>query len=80
MESVSGAHRSLVVASVEAAAVLTLLSHPLAHRHKALAPCLLLPAPTLKARPIWPASAGPTGWLAEAGRSLRQPEARSGLR
>ena len=46
MESVSGAHRSLVVASVEAVAVLTLLSHPLAHRHKALAPCLLLPAPT----------------------------------
>ena len=54
MEAVSGPHRSLIVASIEAAAVLTLLAHPLARRHKALAPCLLLFAPMSKARPVWP--------------------------
>ena len=50
MGSVSGPHRSLIVALVEVTAVLTLLSHPLARRHKALAPCLLLFAPMSKPR------------------------------
>ena len=72
MESVSGPHRSLIVASVEAAAVLTLLAHPLARRHKALAPCLLLFAPMSKARPV--SAAQPADWprLAEACGSLRR--------
>ena len=39
---VAGSHCSVITASIEAAAVLTLLSHPIARRHKALAPSLLL--------------------------------------
>ena len=74
----SGPHRSLIVASVEAIAVLTLLLHPLARRYMALTPCLLLPAPMSQARPArpkWPRV--PIGCLTEAGRGLRQPEADS---
>ena len=78
MESLSGPHRSLIVASAEAVAVLTLLLHPLARRYMVLTPCLLLPATMLQARPArpkWPRI--PTGCLAEAGQGLRQPEADS---
>ena len=73
MGSVSGPHRSLIVALVEVTAVLTLLSHPLARRHKALAPSLLLFVPMSK-RPVWLASAAqPADWprLAEACGRLR---------